>query len=284
MKGWMRFLLVSLLTVNDVADVDPSEFSFGPYEAVRQQVWNYCQSYAAQGLDAYMSCATQVNQYLCPPPAPDSLLCTIAATTPYPFPGRDVLTAQEYRVEVAGGIERELDLQTKQVRRQQRIPSGLFYTLTRQSTGLYRGTTYNREGQPASRYWVNARCELTDAQGSPLMDGQLCPSFTEDKPYLVILTPRSSSPFGVPGALTFKRGRLLDDFDQDGVIELGYLRIGGTSGRDFASGTVTVFAYDPQTKVLKFFYYREERESQDNPYLSYIYEQWLFFRVQARSF
>jgi hypothetical protein len=47
---------------------------------------------------------------------------------------------------------------------------------------------------------------------------------------------------------------------------------------------VTVFAYDPQTKVLKFLYYREERESQDNPYLSYIYEQWLFFRVQARSF
>jgi hypothetical protein len=284
MKGWAHFLLVALLTVSQGMDVDPSEFSFGPYEAVRQQVWNYCRSYAAEGLDAYMNCAAQVNQFLCSPLAPDSLLCTTAAMTPYPFPGRDVLTAREYRVEVAGGIERERDIQTGQVRRQQSIPSGLFYTLTRHSSGLYRGTTYNRDGQPTSQYWVNARCELTDAQGTPLMDGQLCPLFTEDKPYLVILTPRSQSLFGLPGALTFKRGRLADDFDQDGVIEVGYLRIGGTSGREFASGTVTVFAYDPQTKVLKFFYYREERESQDNPYLSYIYEQWLFFRVQARSF
>jgi hypothetical protein len=89
MKGWAHFLLVALLTVSQGMDVDPSEFSFGPYEAVRQQVWNYCRSYAAEGLDAYMNCAAQVNQFLCSPLAPDSLLCTTAAMTPYPFPGRD---------------------------------------------------------------------------------------------------------------------------------------------------------------------------------------------------
>ncbi len=288
MPGWARFLSIAALLTAAQVDLDPNAFSFGPYEAVRQQAWNYCQAYAAQGAGAYLSCVQSILNSLCPVLAPDSLACTVAATTPYPFPGRDVLTAQEYQVEVAGGLERELDPQTKQVRRQQSIPSGLFYTLSRQSSGLYLGTSYNRNGQPTSRYWVNARCELTDAQGRPIMDGQLCPFFTEDKPYLVILTPRPSYqglppfPHDLPGALIFQQGRLADDFDQDGVIEVGYLRTGGTGGREFTSGTVTVFAYDPGTKLLKFLYYSEAREG-DNPYTSYIYEQWLFFRVRMRS-
>lgn len=180
------------------------------------------------------------------------MACGLAASAGYPFPGRPVLTAPSYRVEVAGGFSRQLHPVTGQVLRETPQTPRVLYTLQRMPNGLYRGVDYNEQGQPQGTYWATPACEIAGQNGQPAMDGILCPIFPE-KPYLLrLLSNPSISP--VPSPVVYKSGKLTDDFDRDGVVEIGYLMTTGGSGRDWTSGGVEVFGYDPNTKRLKFRY------------------------------
>ena len=230
---------------------------FGPYEAVRQQAHVQCQAYQAQGVEAYRRCLAWVSGSLCNPSLRDPsayVACQSAIFAGYPLLGQPVLTAPSYRVEVAGGFTRELDPTTGQVRRQTPVGPRVEYTLQRMQNGLYRGVSYSPQGQPQASYWVTPACEIVGRNGQPVMDGNLCPVFPE-KPYLIVLIgPTDAGIVPVPAPVIYERGRLLDDFDKDGVVEIGYLTTTGGSGRDWGSGGVEAFGYDPNTKRLKFHY------------------------------
>ncbi|MDM7325027.1 MAG: hypothetical protein P3W93_008665 [Thermus sp.] len=260
--------------------------SFGPYEEIRRQAHAQCQGYLAQGAEAYLYCLQQMAVSMCMgAPVPfgprmdpmTGTACALAASAGYPAPGKRVLTKPAYRVEVAGGVERERDVRTGQVIRQRPVPSGLLYTLERTPQGIYRGVTYNPQGQALSTYPVSASCELLDQNGQPAMDGLRCPVYP-DKPYLHFLqeSPMAGLP---PSSLFLSPGRLPDDFDGDGVVEIGYIATGGSGGRTFTSGWARVIGYDPNTRVLKFEYSTDVRESQ-SAYTSYSVEKLLLFRVR----
>ncbi|WP_337845181.1 hypothetical protein [Thermus sp.] len=233
---------------------------FGPYETLRAQAHAQCQAYQAQGAEAYFTCLGQVSAAACygPYASPgnftNQMACGLSASAGYPAPGKAVLTAQSYRLEVAGGFYRERDPATNQILKERRETPRLAFTLERTGNGLYQGVSYDEQGQPQGAYWVTPACEIVGRNGRPTMDGILCPLFPE-KPYLLRLLPSpdpSVSP--VPSPVVYKGGRLLDDFDGDGVAEVGYMQIIGGSGRGWGSGGVEAFGYDPNTGRLKYHY------------------------------
>jgi len=263
-----------------VAQADPSS-PFGPFEQVRQQAHAYCVWYL-QGGDArlYLNCLKQSAAAFCSGVRDPItyLWCSGAATTPYPAPGQRVLTAQRYRVEIAGGWRRERDPQSGMILSEQPISPGLGFTLERQPNGLYLGTSYDLStGQVTKQQWVNDRCEITDAGGRPVMD-MACPFFP-DKPFLVNILP-PPDPTLPPVGQVFIRGRLADDFDEDGVVEIGYFFESGSGGRTFTSGSVEAIGYDPTTGTLKFYYAMAVRES-DNPFTTYAIELLVLYRIQS---
>ncbi len=257
--------------------------SFGPYEQIRRQAHAQCQSYLAQGGQAYVACLQQAAAAMCMGPyAPrmdpmTGTACGLAASAGYPAPGKPVLTRPSYRVEVVGGVTRERDVRTGQVIRQTPVRTSLLFTLERTQQGVYRSVTYNPQGQVLATYLVSASCELLDQSGQPTMDGMLCPVYL-DKPYLLFL--QESPLAGLPPSSKFLfPGRLLDDFDGDGVVEIGYMATGGSGGRSFTSGWAEAQGYDPNTRVLKFAYSMGARES-ESPYTSYFMEHIRLFRVR----
>ncbi|MFN4071923.1 MAG: hypothetical protein ACK4G4_00630 [Thermus sp.] len=257
--------------------------SFGPYEDLRRQAHAQCQGHLAQGAQAYISCLQRLAVSMCmgpyaPPTDPMSgMACTAAVSAGYPAPGKPVLTRPHYRVEVAGGVERERDVRTGQVIRQKSIPPHLLYTLERTPQGTYRGTRYDPQGQPLFVYPVSPACELLDQGGRPAMDGWACPVYP-GKPYLhqLIPSPLAGMP---PNAQFYTPGRLADDFDGDGVVEMGYMATGGTGGRTYTSGWARAVGYDPNTHLLKFQYEMAARES-ESAYTSYVIERLALFRVR----
>lgn len=256
---------------------------FGPYEDLRRQAHAQCQGYLAQGAQAYAMCLQQLAAGMCMGPyAPRmdpmaGMACTAAVSAGYPAPGKPVLTRPFYRVEIAGGVERERDVRTGQVIRQRSLPPRLLYTLERTPQGVYRGTSYDPQGRAQVVYPVSPACELLDQEGRPVTDGWACPVYP-DKPYLHQL--RTSPIAGLPpNAVFFFPGRLVDDFDGDGVVEIGYMATGGSGGRAFTSGWATALGYDPRTRVLKYEYRMEARES-ENAYTSYALEALTLFRVR----
>lgn len=255
---------------------------FGPYEQVRQHAHAYCVQYL-QGGDAraYLMCLQQFAAYYCSGISDFlvGLWCTAAATTPYPAPGQRLLTARSYRVEVTGGWHRDRDPQTGVLVSERPLPPALAYTLERQPNGLYLSTVYElTSGQVANRFWVNDRCEITDAGGQPIIDFLPCPLFP-NKPYLVTLIP-PPQPHFPPQGQVFSPGRLLDDFDGDGIVEIGYLHTSGSGGRSFTSGSATAFGYEPDTRAIKFEYRMAARES-DSPATTYFVERLYRFRAQS---
>ncbi|WP_243030930.1 hypothetical protein [Thermus altitudinis] len=258
--------------------------SFGPYEQIRRQAHAQCQGYLAQNAQTYLGCLQEMSFHLCSPrpfgPPMDlttGVACKLAATAGYPAPGKPVLIRPSYRVEVVGGVTRERDVRTGQVIRQTPVRTSLLFTLERTQQGVYRSVTYNPQGQVLATYLVSASCELLDQSGQPTMDGMLCPVYP-DKPYLLFL--QESPLAGLPPSPQFLfPGRLADDFDGDGVVEIGYLATGGSGGRSFTSGNALALGYDPNTRVLKFEYFMAARES-ENPYTSYFMEQIRLFRVR----
>ncbi|BDB11223.1 hypothetical protein [Thermus thermophilus] len=260
--------------------------SFGPYEALRQQVHAQCQGYLQQGNltqagRAYALCLQQVAASLsvCPPGMDffSFQACVAAASAGYPAPGKAVLTRPAYRVEVRGGVERERDPRTGQVLREKPVSPRLLFTLERTPQGVYRGVTYDERGAPETTYWVSPSCELLDPQGRPAMDGFSCPVFP-GKPYLSWILP-PPTPGLVPSSILYLAGRYFDDFDGDGQPEDGYAYTGGTGGKEFTSGNVHLIAYDVGTGLLKYEYRMAVRESQAT-YASYAMEKLLLFQVR----
>ncbi|MBW6393759.1 hypothetical protein KZX47_01095 [Thermus sp. SYSU G05001] len=257
--------------------------SFGPYEDLRRQAHAQCQGYVAQGGQAYVQCLQQMAVSLCGGPyaprmdALTGVACMSAVFAGYPAPGKPVLNKPSYRVELAGGVQRERDVRTGQVVRQERVQPGLLFTLERKQQGLYRGTMYDPQGRPQTVYWVSASCELLDQDGRPAMDGWACPMYP-NKPYLLQLqeAPVAGLP---PNAQFFFPGRLADDFDGDGVVEIGYMATGGSGGRAYTSGWVRALGYDPNTRLLKYEYRVDARESK-NAYTSYALEALILYRVR----
>lgn len=262
-----------------VAQTDP----FGPFEQVRRQAHAYCVGYLQSGdAPAYLKCLQQFAVYYCSSFSSDFLAyqwCTAAASTPYPAPGQRVLTARSYRVEVSGGWHRERDPGSGAILSERPIPPALASTLERQPNGLYLATIYEiSTGQVAGQQWVNDRCEITDSEGQPILDWIPCPIFP-NKPFLVTLLPPPNPNFA-PSPMIFIPGRLADDFDEDGFVEIGYLYTSGSGGREFTSGSVTAIGYDPDTQALKFQYMRFVRES-NNPYTTYDVER--LYRLRGQS-
>ncbi|MFN4071276.1 MAG: hypothetical protein ACK4HT_06960, partial [Thermus caldifontis] len=205
------------------------------------------------------------------------MACTAAVSAGYPAPGKPVLTRPSYRVEIAGGVERERDVRTGQVIRQRSLPARLFFTLERTPQGVYRGTEFGPQGQPQVVYLVSPACELLDQGGQPVTDAWACPVYP-DKPFLHRLVP---SPIAgmPPNAQFYASGRLADDFDGDGVVEIGYMATGGSAGRTFASGWAFALGYDPRTRVLKYEYRMGARES-ESAHTSYALEALILYRVR----
>lgn len=283
----MRGLLLFPFLLLALAQVEWYPPDFGPYEALRQQAHAQCQAYQAQGAEAYFTCLKQVAAASCfgPYASPETyasprnyMACSLSASAGYPAPGKAVLTAQSYRVEVAGGVYRERDPATNRVLRERRETPRLVFTLERTGNGLYRGVDYGGQGGPQTAYWVTPACEILGRNGRPTMDGVLCPLFPE-KPYLLRLLPSPDPSFSpVPSSAVYKGGRLLDDFDGDGVAELGYMLTTGGSGRDWSSGGVEAVGYDPNTGRLKYRYalFGHQGGSAGN----FLQEILLFYRVR----
>jgi hypothetical protein len=279
-KRLIGILLSLVLVVLAQQELFPPDF--GPYEGLRQQAHAQCQGYLAQGFEAYAYCLNQLAIGCFSRDFASSMACTAAVTAGYPAPGSPVLKAQRYVVEIAGGVTRERDPYTNQVRREARVGPALFYTLERASNGNYRGVNYGPGGQPQSAYWVSPACEILGRDGRPTMDGLLCPLFP-GKPYLLYLV---SSPMGFPNPVFYKGGRLQDDFDGDGKAELGYMNVtggGGRAGGSWEAGGVHAFGYDPETGFLKYEYmlFGNIREGGGTA-LNYILERLILFRVTVR--
>ncbi|HXF06607.1 MAG TPA: hypothetical protein VNM72_14495 [Blastocatellia bacterium] len=265
----------------NAAQTDP----FGSFEQVRRQAHAYCVGYLQSGnASAYLMCLQQFAAYYCSSFSNDFFAyqwCAAAATTPYPAPGQRILTARSYRVEVSGGWEKNRDPESGVILSERPIQPSLAHTLERQPNGLYLATTYEiSTGQVSGRQWVNDRCEITHSEGQPIQDWVPCLVFP-DKLYLVNLVPPPDPNFP-PSGRVFTPGRLADDFDEDGVVEIGYLHESGSSGREFTSGTVIAIGYDPDTRALKFLYARAIRKS-DNPSTSYDVERLYRLRGQSSS-
>jgi hypothetical protein len=279
-KRLIGILLSLVLVVLAQQELFPPDF--GPYEGLRQQAHAQCQGYLAQGFEAYAYCLVQLAARCSSRDFASFRACTAAVMAGYPAPGSPVLKAQRYVVEIAGGVTRELDPYTNQVRREARVGPALFYTLERASNGNYRGVVYGSGGQPQSAYWVSPACELLGRDGRPAMDGLRCPLFP-GKPYLLYLV---SSPMGFPNPVFYKGGRLQDDFDGDGKAELGYMMVtggGGRAGGSWEAGGVHAFGYDPETGFLKYDYtlFGHIREG-GGIALNYIQERLILFRVTVR--
>ncbi|GLV49234.1 hypothetical protein TJA_23360 [Thermus sp. LT1-2-5] len=291
MKGtkWTLSGLALLLLLGVFAQQFSPLPDFGPWETVRQQAHAQCQGYltqgGSQGIQGYFACLQQAAFQLCPGGVPfqgptDPMTyaaCNAAATAGYPYPGKAVLTAPSYRVEVVGGVQRERDPRTNQVIREERVAPRLLFTLERTPQGVYRGVSYGPNGQPQTSYFVTPACELLSANNRPAWDGILCP-INPRKPYLV--TPLPSPIQGMPpNARFFQAGRLQDDFDGDGVVEEGYLATGGVGGQSFTSGWAEAWGYDPQSGRLKFWYQMAVRES-PSAATTYNVERLLLLRVR----
>jgi hypothetical protein len=279
-KRLIGILLSLVLVVLAQQEVFPPDF--GPYEGLRQQAHAQCQGYLAQGFEAYAYCLAQLTIGCSSRDFASYMACTAAVGAGYPAPGSPVLKAQRYVVEIAGGVTRERDPNTNQVRREARVGPALFYTLERASNGNYRGVQYGPGGQPQSAYWVSPACELLGRDGRPTMDGLRCPLFP-GKPYLLYLV---SSPMGFPNPVFYKGGRLQDDFDGDGKAELGYMNVtggGGRAGGSWEAGGVHAFGYDPETGFLKYDYmlFGHIQEGGGTA-LNYIQERLILFRVTVR--
>jgi hypothetical protein len=279
-KRLIGILLSLVLVVLAQQELFPPDF--GPYEGLRQQAHAQCKGYLAQGFEAYAYCLAQLTIGCSSRDFASYMACTAAVTAGYPAPGSPVLKAQRYVVEIAGGVTRERDPNTNQVRREARVGPALFYTLERASNGNYRGVQYGPGGQPQSAYWVSPACELLGRDGRPTMDGLLCPLFP-GKPYLLYLV---SSPMGFPNPVFYKGGRLQDDFDGDGKAELGYMKVtggGGRAGGSWEAGGVHAFGYDPETGFLKYDYmlFGHIQEGGGTA-LNYILERLILFRVTVR--
>jgi hypothetical protein len=279
-KRLIGILLSLVLVVLAQQEVFPPDF--GPYEGLRQQAHAQCQGYLAQGFEAYAYCLAQLTIGCFSRDFASSMACTAAVGAGYPAPGSPVLKAQRYVVEIAGGVTRERDPYTNQVRREARVGPALYYTLERASNGNYRGVQYGPGGQPQSAYWVSPACELLGRDGRPTMDGLLCPLFP-GKPYLLFLV---SLPMDFPRPVFYKGGRLQDDFDGDGKAELGYMMVtggGGRAGGSWEAGGVHAFGYDPETGLLKYDYmlFGHIREGGGTT-LNYIQERLILFRVTVR--
>jgi len=200
--------------------------------------------------------------------------CMAAASTPYPAPGQRVLTARSYRVEVIGGWHRERDPASGALLSERPISPSLAFTLERQPNGLYLLSM----GQVTEQQWVNDRCELTDSNGQPILDWIPCPVLP-NKPYLVTLSPPPDPNFP-PSGVIFMPGRLLNDFDEDGIVEDGYMYTSGSGGQRFTAGNAIAYGYEPDTRALKFRYMMAVRES-DNPSTTYAVERLSRFRIQS---
>jgi len=285
-KRLIGILLSLVLVVLAQQEVFPPDF--GPYEGLRQQAHAQCQGYLAQGFEAYRYCLTQLATGCFSRDFASSMACTAAVMAGYPAPGSPVLKAQRYVVEIAGGVRRERDPKTNQVRRESRVGPALFYTLERASNGNYRGVNYGPGGQPQSAYWVSPACEILGRDGRPAMDGLPCPVFP-GKPYLLYLVSSPIKDFpgmDLPNAVFYKGGRLLDDFDGDGKAELGYMMVtggGGGAGGNWEAGGVHAFGYDPETGFLKYNYtlFFNIREGGGTA-LNFILEDLILFRVTVR--
>ncbi len=281
----MRKRLIGILLSLVLVVLAQQEFfppDFGPYEGLRQQAHAQCQGYLAQGFEAYRVCLDQLSIGCSSRDFASYMACTAAVTAGYPVPGSPVLKAQRYVVEIAGGVSRERDPKTNQVRREARIGPALFYTLERASNGNYRGVLYGPGGQPLFAFWVSPACELLGRDGRPAMDGLRCPLFP-GKPYLLDLVPSPIRDFpgmDLPNPVFYKGGRLLDDFDGDGKAELGYMKVIGSGG---SAGGVHAFGYDPETGFLKYDYtlFFNIREGGGTA-LNYIQERLILFRVTVR--
>jgi hypothetical protein len=279
-KRLIGILLSLVLVVLAQQELFPPDF--GPYEGLRQQAHAQCQGYLAQGFEAYAYCLAQLTIGCSSRDFASYMACTAAVRAGYPAPGSPVLKAQRYVVEIAGGVTRERDPNTNQVRREARVGPALFYTLERASNGNYRGVEYGPGGQPQSAYWVSPACELLGRDGRPAMDGLRCPLFP-GKPYLLLLV---SSPMGFPNPVFYKGGRLQDDFDGDGKAELGYMNVtggGGRAGGSWEAGGVHAFGYDPETGFLKYDYmlFGHVQEGGGTA-LNYIQERLILFRVTVK--
>lgn len=278
---WCIALGLSVLAVRPAhSQAESYPPDFGPYEQLRQQAHAQCQAYARQGGDAYRACLVQLAaRPFGPCMSRDFAVyqhCVAAMTAGYPYPGRPVLTRQAYQVEVAGGVQRERDPATNQVRREARIPPRVWFTLQRHPQGVYRGVSYGQDGRPSSAYWVSAACELLGRDGRPAMDGMYCPVFP-DKPYLMYLV-RPPAPGYAPSAVFFKAGMLQDDFDGDGKAEPGYLSTTGGAGEGWSSGGGIAMGYDPATRFLKYEY--QFFAHQGGAAGNFIVERLLLFRVR----
>jgi len=274
------FLVLALIVLAQ-RELFPPEF--GPYEGLRQQAHAQCQGYLAQGFEAYRYCLMQMSVQCSSRDFLTYMTCTAAVTAGYPAPGSPVLRAQRYVVEIAGGVRRERDPYTNQIRREERVPPALYYTLERTGNGNYRGVEYGSGGQPEYTYWVSPACEILGRDGRPTMDGVRCPLFP-GKPYLLRLLP---SPIGGPPASSiYKGGRLQDDFDGDGKAELGYMSVtggGGSAGGRWETGGVHAFGYDPDTQLLKYDYMLFGSLQQGGgPGLNYMLESLILYRVTVR--
>jgi len=249
--------------------------SFGPYESVRQQANTACVQ--AEDKNSLSMCLSQMVVNLCmwerDPTA--SVWCISAASTPYPLRKAErSLPLRPYRVEIVGGYERERDPQTNRVLREKPIPPSTFYTATPQGN---RFLVEQRSGSSLYRFFMDPYGVIYSPQGTPLMDG-ITPLFL-GKPYLVFLYPPLQQGFP-PSAVIYERGSLEDDFDEDGVVELGYFAIGGPAGEKFTSGTAQAIGYDPKTLALKFKYSFLTYESKENPHLNFIREELVRYRVR----
>jgi hypothetical protein len=261
---------------------------FGPYEGLRQQAHAQCQGYLAQGFEAYAYCLVQLAIGCSSRDFASFMACTAAVTAGYPAPGSPVLKAQRYVVEIAGGVTRERDPNTNQVRREARVGPALFYTLERASNGNYRGVVYGSGGQPQFAFWVSPACESLGRDGRPATDLLPCPLFP-GKPYLLDLVSSPIKDFlgmDLPNPVFYKGGRLQDDFDGDGKAELGYMKVtggGGRAGGSWEAGGVEAFGYDPETGFLKYHYtfFFNIREG-GGPALNFIQERLILFRVTVR--
>jgi hypothetical protein len=109
------------------------------------------------------------------------------------------------------------------------------------------------------------------------MDG-ISPLFL-GKPYLVFIAPPLQEGFP-PSALVYKVGRLTEDFDGDGVAELGYFMVGGSAGERYTSGWVHAYGYDPNTLELKYQYSLFANQSDENPYLNFVQERLVRYQVR----
>ncbi|KGQ22536.1 hypothetical protein [Thermus filiformis] len=249
--------------------------SFGPYEPVRQQANAAC----AQAGDNLPACLQQMAASLCMGQRDPMVYvwCSAAASAPYPLrSGERSLPLRPYRVEIVGGYVRERDPQTNRVLRERPIPPSTLYTATPQGNGFLVEETI---GGTPFRYFADPYWVIYTPQGTPLTDGLNPSPLFLGKPYLVFMVPPPQQGFP-PSASLYKVGRLADDFDGDGVAELGYLTVGGSAGQRFTSGSVHAIAYDPNTLVLKYQYLLFANQSDENPYLNFVQERLIRYQVR----